>query len=489
MTAYYWGMLKVADFGGLTTTANALTAYEGHFKHRIAEWRKMLQDLADCGWHGEAQQAADDALRHRTSQLYVLEQLIEDLRVMLSDAADSLLVLQTRQKTLVETAAASGLQILDGGVDTAPTVQILPPSKSDEGGQHDPEWLKAMETTRDRLAKEIGDLSTEVKGVDDSVAAALSRIDHTFQTGWAVLPDEVVEEADKDAGAIDKATDGRIGVPSPMDPAGNAKWWASLPESTRQQLIQDHPGEIGGLSGLPAATRDQANRLFLPRLREQIAKDLSDENPDLRANPKLHVTQANLDGLDALQKQIDTKTVPPQLLLGLGDPVNQNVSTGAVLAYGNPDTATNIAAYVPPHPAVGTLAADTATARGLAVAAGKADPAHPTAALVFVSLGAPADPMLTPSSLPGRPLREGGASGTFQGLAVSHQGRKAIASEVSAVPQDQGSGFAVARVPLDRYVPGVVDPCTPDAVVARTPGGIEDPASHHAIVNAIVGRG
>ncbi|MEU4119053.1 hypothetical protein AB0F71_31730 [Kitasatospora sp. NPDC028055] len=487
--AYYWGMLKTADFGGLTTTAHALATFEGHFKHRITDWQKMLRDLADCGWHGEAQQAADNALRTRTSQLYVLEQLIEDLRVMLTDAADSFVILQARQKTLVESAAASGLQILDGDVDTVPTVQILPPSKGDEGGRHDPEWLKAMETARDRLAKEVGDLSTEVKSVDDSVAAALGRIGHTFQTGWAVLPTDVVAEADKDAAAIDKATDGRIGVPSALDPAGNAKWWASLPESTRQQLIQDHPGEIGGLNGLPAATRDQANRLYLPQLREQIAKDLSDENPSLHANPQPHTTQASLDALDALQKQVDTKTVPPQLLLGVGDPTTRPyTSASAVLAYGNPDTATNIAAYTPPNPAAGTLAADAAAARGLAAAATKADPVNPTAALVVVSLGEPGDPGLTPSSVPGRPLRSGAAQGVLDGLAASHQGRSPSVSEVSAVPQGQGSGFAVARVPLERYATSLPDPVTPDTVVARTPGGIEDPASHHAIVNAIVGR-
>ncbi|MFH8385818.1 hypothetical protein ACH4E7_33665 [Kitasatospora sp. NPDC018058] len=65
-------------------------------------------------------------------------------------------------------------------------------------------------------------------------------------------------------------------------------------------------------------------------------------------------------------------------------------------------------------------------------------------------------------------------------------------SEISAVPEGQGSGYAVARIPLDRYgsdLPNPYsDPCTPDAVVARTPGGIEDPSSRHTVVNAIVGR-
>jgi hypothetical protein len=93
--------------------------------------------------------------------------------------------------------------------------------------------------------------------------------------------------------------------------------------------------------------------------------------------------------------------------------------------------------------------------------------------------------------VPGRPLRETTPSiGVYEGLATSHQGKNAATvSEISAVPDGQGSGYAVVRVPLEKYLldrPG--DLCTPDAVVARTPGGIEDPSSHHAVVNAIIGR-
>ncbi|MFH8387602.1 hypothetical protein ACH4E7_43110 [Kitasatospora sp. NPDC018058] len=155
----------------------------------------------------------------------------------------------------------------------------------------------------------------------------------------------------------------------------------------------------------------------------------------------------------------------------------------------NPDTATNIAAYVPPNPSAGTMAADAATARALAVAAGKADPTKTTASLVATSLGPPGDPGLTPRSVPGRPLRESSiALGAYSSLAVSHQGKGATVSEISATPDGSAPGYAVARMPLDNYWQGVVASRTPDAVVARTPGGPEDPSSRHTLVNAIVGR-
>ncbi|MFJ3219509.1 hypothetical protein ACIPLC_26735 [Kitasatospora sp. NPDC086801] len=481
--AYYWGMLKAADLDGLRAMTNAVSTFEGHFKTRITQWQKVQRDLASSSWHGHASDSTDGALQERTSQLFLVDQVIEDLRMVLTDAVDTLLLLQARQKALVEDAAADGLQIVDGDENTAPVVRILPPGKGDEAARHDPEWAKAMGAARDRLAKSVDDLSGEVKAMDDAVTQALGRLDTTFRSDGDFTPDRVAGVR-KDVTDLDRATNLKIGgVPAAGGPGGNRKWWDSLPESTRQQLLQDHPGQIGALQGLPAQTLDQANRLYLPRLRAQITQGLAD--PDT----SLHATQTDLDGLDALQKQIDTATNPPQFLLRVDTPMNQPGPPAAVIAYGNPDTATNIAAYVPPNPAAGTMATDAATARALAVAAGKADPTKTTASLVFTSLGPPGDPGLTPRSVPGRPLRESStASGTYYGLAVSHQGKGATVSEISATPDGSGPGYAVARSPLDSYGTGLPDPCTPDAVVAGTSGGLDDPSARHTVVDAIVGR-
>ncbi|MFH8387998.1 hypothetical protein ACH4E7_45230 [Kitasatospora sp. NPDC018058] len=479
-------MLKAADLGGLRAMTSAVSTFEGHFKTRITQWQKMQRDLASSSWHGHASDTTDLALQERTSQLFLVDQTIEDLRVVLTDAVDTLLLLQARQKALVENAAASGLRIADGDENTAPVVEILPPSKGDEAARHDPEWVKAMEAARDKLAKAVDDLGGELKTMDDTVTQALGRLDRTYLDTGDFTPERVAD-VQKDIDYLDKTTNLKIGPP-PGSTGGNRQWWDSLPESTRQQLLQDHPGQIGALAGLPAQTLDEANRLYLPRLRDQIAQGLAG------TGAHLHATQTDLDGLDALQKQIDTATHPPQLLLRVDTPMNQPGPPAAVIAYGNPDTATNIAAYVPPNPAAGTVASDAATARALAVSAGKADPTKTTASLVALSLGPPGDPGLTPSSRPGRPLRESStAVGAYYSLAASHQGKGASVSEISAVPEEQGSGYAVARIPLDTYQADVYradfpDPWTSDAVVVRTPGSLDDPSSRHTVVNAIVGR-
>lgn len=56
---------------------------------------------------------------------------------------------------------------------------------------------------------------------------------------------------------------GLLGVPLPSDPAAVAEWWASLSWQEQMAVLDTFPGAIGNLDGLPASTRDSANRLTL----------------------------------------------------------------------------------------------------------------------------------------------------------------------------------------------------------------------------------
>ncbi|MFG2907392.1 hypothetical protein ACGF13_20290 [Kitasatospora sp. NPDC048286] len=475
MGPQYWGMIKEADVGKLKATAQALATFEGKFKERIAGWQTMQRNLADSSWHGRASNATDTALQERTNQLFLVDQMTEDLRRMLTDAVDSILLLQARQKELITQAAGNCLEIVAADVNTVPVVQILPPDKH---SRNDPEWRKEVEAARDRLVDAVTLLCTDAQAVDERLSKALSSFDFIAKGEGDYDPAKVAE-ANKSAGELDKRVDQSMGSAA-STPDANRKWWDSLPDSTRRQLLQDHPGRIGAMDGLPAETRDQANRAWLPQLRTQMAQELADPYRTL------NVTQTNLDGLNALQKQIDTAGVPPQLLLSVDDPRGVPHAPGAVIAYGNPDTATNIASYIPANPAVGTLPADAAAARGLAVAAGKADPTKPTASIVFTSLGPPGDTSLTPTAVAG-PMRDSGPTyyRAYNSLRASHQDGNAVLSEVAATPD--GSGYLVARTPLDSTkTPGWE--FTAGSIVARTPGNPDDPASRHTAANAIVGR-
>ncbi|MET8546066.1 hypothetical protein ABZW03_36365 [Kitasatospora sp. NPDC004799] len=469
---HYWGMIKEADVGTLRTAVQVLSTFEGRFKQRIADWQTMQRNLADSSWHGQASDSTTTALQDRTNQLLLVDQFIEDLRRMLTDGIDNILLLQARQQRLVTHATGNCLEIVAADVEATPVVRVLPP---DPHSRNDPEWRKEVEAARDRLVTDVDALCTDARAVDDRLAQALAGFDYIAKQEGDYDPAKIAE-ATKAAAELDRMTLGGPGTS--QQPDANRQWWDSLPEATRQQLLQDHPGSIGALEGLPAEVRDRANRAWLPQLRAQLTEGLTDPYHSQT------VSQVNLDGLNALQKQIDTPSVPPQLLLSVDDPRRVPHGPGAVLAYGNPDTATNIAAYVPPRPAVGTLPTDAAVARGLAVRAGKADPTKSTATIVFTSLVPPGDESLTPSvSL--SPLRDSGTFSTYNGLRVSHRDGTATLSEVAAAPDE--SGYLVASAPLEATkLPGWS--FTPDSIVARTPGGPDGPSSLHTAADAIVGR-
>ncbi|WP_285727796.1 WXG100 family type VII secretion target [Psychromicrobium xiongbiense] len=48
---------------------------------------------------------------------------------------------------------------------------------------------------------------------------------------------------------------------SASDAAGNRAWWRALSPEEQNQFIQDHPGQVGSLDGIPVASRVEANRL------------------------------------------------------------------------------------------------------------------------------------------------------------------------------------------------------------------------------------
>ena len=47
-----------------------------------------------------------------------------------------------------------------------------------------------------------------------------------------------------------------------------ASWWNSLPEEDKQWMIREHSDVIGNLEGVDYTSRNQANRIMLPRLKE-----------------------------------------------------------------------------------------------------------------------------------------------------------------------------------------------------------------------------
>lgn len=135
-----------------------------------------------------------------------------------------------------------------------------------------------------------------------------------------------------------------IGEPKPpKDPEAAATWWSGLSPDQRRDYVLFYPQLIGGLDGLPATVRDDANRLSLD---EQL------DNPDfltghdygVASNAVMDPRYEKLKGLkDALDAYAGAPPDRALFLLGFKSAGDGQV----IIAMGNPDTAAHTGVYVP----------------------------------------------------------------------------------------------------------------------------------------------
>ncbi|WP_240483722.1 alpha/beta hydrolase, partial [Streptomyces pathocidini] len=207
----------------------------------------------------------------------------------------------------------------------------------------------------------------------------------------------------------------------------------------RTELLTDHPAALGNRDGIPSAIRDRANRVNLTRL---IA--------EYEARGHLSAADRKIfDGLKTIRKRLDddAEKAPPPLLLGIG----KEGQGRAVLAYGNPDVADNIAAYVPGlNTGLDDIGGGDGTrAWNVADTAHSVDNDHRTSAIVWLGYDAPqfewtADPgnWTTGSGnlavmTDDRAVRGGTDFGQFlNGLHATHEGES---PHVTAIGHSYGS--------------------------------------------------
>ena len=234
---------------------------------------------------------------------------------------------------------------------------------------------------------------TTAQTVDDQISAAL-RDPEQFGQGKTWEAD--AGKATSSASALEAALE-KTDIPAKGTSAAEvAAWWAALGKQNpalQVQLIKDQPALIGALNGLPAMVRDKANRIVLTddinadnnlvdslnaqqkQVEAEIAELVSSGNatrpagklgelptPQYQAlknqlqsiETRLSGTSGQLAALDSLQSQLNQTSIrwgryhtltplPPMYLLGF----DTNSSGHAIVACGDPDTAKNVAVYVP----------------------------------------------------------------------------------------------------------------------------------------------
>ncbi|MBM7436647.1 alpha/beta hydrolase [Streptomyces sp. HB132] len=150
------------------------------------------------------------------------------------------------------------------------------------------------------------------------------------------VPDSTWKDAAGDAAEVRDAAGAYLkdAIPHDASPAERRDWWAGLTQEHREEYLAVYPDQIGNLDGIPALVRDAANRDNLQLLIGKL-EGRDDEK-----------SATQLAGLREIDRQLGAGAQPgepPMFLLGISDEGNGR----AIVSYGNPDTAKNVAAYVP----------------------------------------------------------------------------------------------------------------------------------------------
>ncbi|MFB8109114.1 alpha/beta hydrolase [[Kitasatospora] papulosa] len=349
--------------------------------------QQLLTELRDTQ-EGEAAQAAVARLRQLGRNFQYVYTECGLLRTTLNSLAHEM---RTQQRALTEaledaaalkftvhangsvTYPAGGEGLVDGAplrggtASSSGTSGLMPPSGLIAPNPH---AAKAQD-----IADRVCGAVRAAAEIDWRYAGILRRL--KAEEGLKV-PASTWKDAAGDAAEVRDAAGAYLkdAIPHDASPEARRDWWAGLTQEQREEYLAVYPDQIGNLDGIPALVRDAANRDNLQLLIGKL-EGRDDEK-----------SMTQLAGLREIDRQLGAGSQPPMFLLGIGDEGNGR----AIVSFGNPDTAKNVAAYVP---GLGTsldrdfAENDLKRARDTAIGAAEMSPDSPTASMVWLGYDAP----------------------------------------------------------------------------------------------------
>ena len=176
--------------------------------------------------------------------------------------------------------------------------------------------------------------------------------------------DELVKDIQKNIAAVESGgkpqTSGGGGSrldrmklpPKGASPDEVAKWWSSLTDAEKKEMVRRHSREIGNLNGVEATWRDKANRNNLAEDLKAERQKLKDQEEDARRFPTpqklldIRQTRKRLTQMENVEKVLDKSGKDGiQRQLVCFDSSERDVL--AAVTQGNIDTADHVAVNVP----------------------------------------------------------------------------------------------------------------------------------------------
>ncbi|AYF78265.1 hypothetical protein D7D52_35535 [Nocardia yunnanensis] len=392
---------------------------------------RRLAEVTVGGWKGAAGAAA--ALRAMAAQ--VTGNHIGTALLDIAEALGAVAVLErvcTLVREIEAEAHAHGCRILDNG-------EVTPP-RSDTGNPVlDLLFQAGFDAKAQELRARLIPLLDTAGETDERAGTQLRAVADALT---ALRLDPIPGPSARVAGYLDGT------ALLPDDPTVLRALWDSLSPADQDALVAFDP-LLGDRDGIPALARDHYNRLAVTRLRDRAAADyqrLTDRHPDWVRGSDLptdgdgwiRLRQWEAERVEIRTRLAEYTAVIDQL--GPNGPADQGAATGtgsgqpprllvsvddrghAAIALGNPDTAANVATFVPGTGSpLGTLGVGIDRSRSLLAAAQRADPSARTAVIAWYGYDAPPD---LGAAMGDRRAREGGvALDRFEaGLRASHTG-------------------------------------------------------------------
>ncbi|WP_030740233.1 alpha/beta hydrolase [Streptomyces griseus] len=340
---------------------------------------------------GDAAEAAHEQLKKLSSNFHYVQTECGLVSTALNGFAFDIAVAKRKLEAAMEDARADGCTVNANGSVSYPAGKKPGDEKTAEGGavtgsaggtpvsdaverqavhfHPNPHYGKAL-----AYANRIADALEEATDADTKWAPKLRALkaDDDLEVShrdWA--------DVKADTGGVSEAGrnyfDSLPEPPKDGTPRDNAAWWKGLSPEEQAAHLALNAARVGALDGLPAETRDEANRKIFAEKRSEFELALraippappkytyvnSDRGPirtysgeymewiDKYSDRKKEL-EGHLKGMDQIQDRFDrtgVRGLPEAYLLGY-DPVGHSDGK-IILANGNPDTADHTAVYVP----------------------------------------------------------------------------------------------------------------------------------------------
>ncbi|BBX39535.1 alpha/beta hydrolase [Mycobacterium simiae] len=376
---------RPAQIADLAEAFHAAGRYTAESSAAFAEARRRFE----ASWnHEDGVHPINDAaeVQRVTKALGAQSSLLPKIGVDLENIAAALAQAQRTGTVLISTLEAQ-LQQLDDEIGLAVTAE-----------------KDANLTARERKLLDTHITELEDEAIEDT-KSALGQVE-SVRDGYSDYLDKALatlRTEGYDPGIL-QATDARPQIPHPdTSPEEVHKWWTSLTPEERQQLIAEHPDQVGNLNGVPVSARNNANLAVmtqdLNRVRDAAGRFGVSPDDVMRDPAKYGLSASDItryQNADQTKQGLDHDADHGHnpVFLFAYDPLAFGGKGRAAIAIGNPDLAKNTAVIVPGTSSSvkgGWLHEGHNDALNLYGQANAADPRNPTAVIAWMGYDAPND--------------------------------------------------------------------------------------------------